>query len=390
MKKIFFILGLANILAMVLFVLYYIDALNAAIDNRYIVNFVDENIISRIPSFLLDTSLYKSILKFINDISQVNRVYVFFIGLFFLIVNIVTFVRVLKATVKDYFACVIRLAFSPITALMGFYITSKKNDKQAVMYENNDQNVRPNNNNKQVYNQASGINNYNTSANYQEPEAETFDYNGNEDERIIKQNKTNFSNKRHDDNVIDAEYTEINDKKTSKNYKTNYTSNTQSGSVRLVMPNKPIITTIIGTLIPIAILSGIVVVLFFIKKQIDKHASDLPGLSFFFIFMAIILGIIIFVGLPMGTRYFYKTKYLERCYRAIKKGTSFEDAKPIFKYFEKYTNISSDGASRIRVIIKVKAGRFKSSDHETKYFEYVNGILVDKDQGYQRTYMSQV
>ena len=87
----------------------------------------------------------------------------------------------------------------------------------------------------------------------------------------------------------------------------------------------------------------------------------------------------------MGTRYFYKTKYLERCYRAIKKGTSFEDAKPIFKYFEKYTNISSDGASRIRVIIKLKASHYKHADYEAKVFEYVNGILVVKDQGYQRT-----
>ena len=90
----------------------------------------------------------------------------------------------------------------------------------------------------------------------------------------------------------------------------------------------------------------------------------------------------------MGVRYFYKTKYLQRCYKAIRKGTSFDDAKPIFKYFEKYTNISSDGANRIRVIIKVKENRFRNTDYEARYFEYVNGILVDKDQAYQRTTMT--
>lgn len=348
MKKIFVILGLVNILAMVLIVLYYIDALNPAIDNRIVINFIDNKVKANIPAFILNSSFYKSIMKFRNDIIQINRAYLFYIWVFYLLVNIVTFVRILKPTVKDYFCCVLRVVFSPITALIGIYINSNKNDKHAVMYANNNQGVQPNNYNAPVYNQPVDVNNYN------EAQAEPIVSNDN----------------------------------TKNNNYTNDQRNAQSASARLVPPNKPIISTIIITIIEIAFLFGFVVVFFFIKKQIDKHASDLPGISFFLIFIAIILGIFIFVGLPLGTIYFYKTKYLERCYRAIKEGTSFEDAKPIFKYFEKYTNISSDGASRIRVIIKVKAGHFKSSDYETKYFDYVNGILVDKDQAYRRTTMT--
>lgn len=349
MKKIFVILGLVNILAMVLIVLYYIDALNPAIDNRIVINFIDNKVKVNIPDVILNSSFYKSIMKFRNDIIQINRAYLFYIWVFYLLVNIVTFVRILKPTVKDYFCCVLRLVFSPVTALIGFYINSNKNDKHAVMYANNNQVVQPNNYNTPVYNQPVGVNNYNGA------QAEPIVSNDN-----IEKNNYNYNDQR----------------------------NAQSASVRLVPPNKPIISTIIITIIEIAFLSVFVVVFFFIKKQIDKHASDLPGISFFLIFIAIILGILIFVGLPLGTIYFYKTRYLERCYRAIKEGTSFEDAKPIFKYFEKYTNISSDGASRIRVIIKVKENHFKNTDYEAKYFDYVNGILVDKDQGYQRTTMT--
>ena len=349
MKKIFVILGLANILAMVLIVLYYIDTLNPAIDNRIVINFIDNKVKANIPAFILNSSFYKSIMKFRNDIIQINRAYLFYIWVFYLLVNIVTFVRILKPTVKDYFCCVLRLVFSPVTALIGFYINSNKNGKHAVMYDNNNQGVQANNYNAPVYNQPVGVNNYN------EAQAEP----------IVSNNNTE-----------------------KNNYTYNDQRNTQSASVRLVLPNKPIILVVISTIFSIAFLSGFVAVFFYIKKQVDKHASELPGISFFLIFIGIILGTIIFIGLPMGVRYFYKTRYLERCYRAIKEGTSFDDAKPIFKYFKKYTNISSDGANRIRVIIKVKENRFRNTDYEARYFEYVNGILVDKDQAYRRTTMT--
>ena len=336
MKKIFFILGLANILVMLIFALYYVDALNQAIDNRIVINFIDNKVKANIPDFILNSSFYKSIMKFRNDVIQINRAYLFYIWIFYLVVNIVTFVRILKSKVKDYFCCILRLAFSPVTALIGFYINSNKNDKHAVMYYNNNQGVQPNN-----YNQEAQV------------------------EPIVS-----------DDNIE------------KNNYNYNDQRNTQSESVRLVMPNKPIIITIIVTIFEIAFLSIFVVVFLNIKKIIDVHASELPGISFLVIFIGIILGSFIFIGLPIGTRNFYRTQYLNRCYKAIKKGTSFDDAKPLFKYFEKYTRISSDGAHRVRVIIDLKFGRYKNSDYELKAFDYVDGILDSKDEAYRRTYIS--
>lgn len=326
MKKIYYILGLLNIAFMAMFVLYYIDAVNPAIDNLIIIEFVDTKILANIPDFIKNNYVYSSIYNFIKDIEQMNRMYVFAGWVFFLLVNIVTFIRIVMRTVKDYLACVIRLVFSPITALIGFYINSQKNDKKAVMYESDDKDDK-----------------------YDEEDND-------ESESAFKEDNIKSRNK-------------------------------QSESVMLLLPDKPIISGVIVTIFSCGIVAAMVGLFFYIRRSLNIRIPGAPGVDFISIFFGLIL-LIFVIGTPFGCLYWYKKKYLERCYKAIRYGTSFEDAKPIFKYFEKYTRISSNENNEILVVIKIKHDFFKNTDYEKKVFYYKNGLLVDKDQGYRRTYMS--
>ena len=326
MKKIYFILGLLNIAFMAMFVLYYIDAINPAIDNRIIIEFVDGKLLANIPDFIKNNYVYSSIYNFIKDIEQMNRMYAFAGWAFFLLVNIITFIRIVMRTVKDYLACFIRLFFSPITALIGFYINSQKNDKKAVMYESEDKDTE-----------------------YDEKD-------NTESEPVLKEDNSKIRKK-------------------------------QTERVMLLLPDKPIISGVIVAIISCGIVAAMVGLFFYIKRSINIRIPGAPGIDFISIFFGLIL-LVFVIGTPFGCLYWYKKKYLERCYKAIQYGTSFEDAKPIFKYFEKNTSISSNENNETLVVIKIKHDFFKNTDYEKKVFYYKNGLLVDKDQGYRRTYMS--
>jgi hypothetical protein len=86
-----------------------------------------------------------------------------------------------------------------------------------------------------------------------------------------------------------------------------------------------------------------------------------------------------------AARYFFKSRYLNKCYEALVPGTTYRDAIPIFHYFEKYIEIYAPEPGKTKVTINLRQTNFKHSDYEKKVLYYIDGVLVDKGEAYRRT-----
>ena len=314
MKKFFAVLGLLNISIMVLFALYYADGLNQlgyfTFDNSMIIEFVNRYIFGHIPNESLNNQLVTMIMTIIQFSERNNRLYVFAIYSVLTLINIITYFKILCSPSKDYFACILRLFFSPLTSLIGFIITIKKGKKNTNKYQAD---------NNSYLNKNSNLN--------------------------------------------------------------------QCRTVSLKVPNKPIILTIFVAIIEISILAAISGVFVFGLTQFLAHACDFSTPFFYFIFGFIgLILIMVLVSLPKGVLLFYKTAYLERCYKAINEGTTFDDAKVIFDFFNKQTVIKQNEKGDIYVVIEIGDSKKKHRDFEKKEFLYQNGVMVEKAESYHRTY----
>lgn len=311
MKKVFIGLSLINIIIIALFAVYHVDSLNdylnVSIDNKAIKDFVDNIFIKYTPDFIKIIHPLFVVKGHIVDIfGQYTRVVLFGWYTFVLILAIVSTITIVGPK-KHYMSCIIRIAYSPVTAVLGFIINFYKFSNA---YNNN------------------------------------YTYSNSTANNAVK------------------EETQENEKEEIRR-------------VDIKMPNKPVVSTAIYSIIILALTIGVVFLVYYLYNKFPLYGK------FFGTFFGIFAVIMIISGIS-AMLYYFRTTYLGRCYKALKEGTSLEDAMPIFRYFEKYVNITKYEGNVVKVDIKI-GGRLRGQDFEEKALYYKNGILVDKGEAYQRT-----
>ena len=314
MKKIFVLFGIINLVLMGLFVAYYADALNGflhldIVNNGAIIDFVDNKFLPVIPSVIVK---YYYVLWAVADpfgkLSATPRIYLFVSYVLTFVVAIVTLIKILDSNKKHYFSCILRLAFSPVTAVLGFVITGRSGREREAKRSRNDL----------------------VSSN----------------KKVVSQPKASIEH------------------------------------VKLVMPHKPKYLIVINIIIALIVITIFSFLASYIMRMSRTHDFKLG--IFIGVFIIVLMALFA-ISLPINIKFAYRSEYLKRCYKAIKEGTSLEDAKPIYDYFEKEVTFTEYENGVLKVEIDVKASRWKQADFEKKVFYYRDGILVDKDEAYRRT-----
>ena len=130
MKKVFIGLSLINIIIIALFAVYHVDSLNeylnVSIDNKAIKDFVDNIFIKYTPGFIkIIHPLFLVKGHIVDTFGQYTRVVLFGWYTAVLILAIVSTITIVGPK-KHYMSCIIRIAYSPVTEVLGFIINFYK------------------------------------------------------------------------------------------------------------------------------------------------------------------------------------------------------------------------------------------------------------------------